>query len=142
MLRRELSDVAPIVRELSLNLRRIEEMQHLGDARIRLAAVANETGGSLSAGVPASIIQQPSDQLNDPHLISRDAFVEIDHPAVGRRTFLNGNRFNISGLPERIIRTPLLGEHNDEIYLDLLGMAPERYSALKETGVISSEPAW
>jgi len=37
-----------------------------------------------------------------------------------------------------VIRTPApgLGQHNDEIYRDLLGMSPERYAQLQARKVI------
>ena len=37
---------------------------------------------------------------------------------------------------------PLLGEHNDHVYREILGLEREEYRALQEAAVISTEPLW
>jgi crotonobetainyl-CoA:carnitine CoA-transferase CaiB-like acyl-CoA transferase len=37
---------------------------------------------------------------------------------------------------------PLLGEHNDRVYREILGLDDEEYAALQTAGVISTEPLW
>ena len=87
-------------------------------------------------GVPAGLIYRAPEMLEDPHFAAREAIVTVDHPHFGKLRMQNVAP-KLSETPGRI-RTPSpeLGQHNDEIYLGLLGMAPERYEQLKQRKVI------
>jgi crotonobetainyl-CoA:carnitine CoA-transferase CaiB-like acyl-CoA transferase len=49
-----------------------------------------------------------------------------------------------SGLPRALRRSPppLLGEHNEEILRDELGLSDEQIQKLRETAVIGNRPAF
>ena len=74
------------------------------------------------AGVAAMPVMNIADQFADPHLNERDTYAEIDHPHVGAEM--------LYGVPWRFSRTPgsvrnpapLLGQHNDYVLSELLGM--------------------
>ncbi|HSN73321.1 MAG TPA: CoA transferase, partial [Steroidobacteraceae bacterium] len=87
-------------------------------------------------GVPAGLIYRAPEMLDDPHFKARDAIVSVPHPDFGELRMQNVAP-KLSETPGSI-RTPSphLGEHNDEVYLKLLGLSRDRYEALKEAKVI------
>jgi len=66
---------------------------------------------------------------------AREYFVEIDHPVVGVQKYC-GAPFRPSETPWHSARAPLLGEHNAEIYGDLLEYAPSDIQRWTDQGVI------
>jgi len=72
----------------------------------------------------------------DPHLAARSYFVELDHPGAGRLRY--------PGAPYRNTETPWairgpapgVGQHNQEIYGEELGLAAESLQALERDGII------
>lgn len=74
------------------------------------------------------------DQLpDDPQFRAREFFVEVDHPVAGRLTY-PGTPFKMSESPWKAGRAPLLGEHNQEIYCNLLGYTKQDLVQLREIG--------
>jgi formyl-CoA transferase len=94
---------------------------------------AMETLGA--AGVPCGAVLDTRELLEDPSLVERGMMVPIDHPARGRVTF-PGNPVRLSASPTTVTPSPLLGEHNEEIYGTRLGCTAEELSVLKRDGVI------
>jgi formyl-CoA transferase len=69
-------------------------------------------------GVPCGPILDAKELLEDPDLAANGMIVEVDHPERG--TFKTvGCPFTLSDSPVEITRSPLLGEHNDEIREEL-----------------------
>lgn len=88
------------------------------------------------SGVPAGQIYRAPEMLADPHFAAREAIVEVPHPQFGTLRMQNVAP-KLSATPGGIRSpAPALGEHNDEVYLGLLGLARERYAALKAARVI------
>ena len=72
----------------------------------------------------------------DPQYKARGFFPEIDHPVAGRFAY-PGPPFRMSQTLWRIVRpAPLLGEHNEEIYVGRLGFTSEDVAQLRKNGVI------
>lgn len=89
-----------------------------------------------SAGVAAMPSFSAEELFNDPHLKSRELTTEIEHPALGKQVVLNPP-WKLSETPARITRAaPLLGEHNDYVFGELLGMSKKEISQLTEEKVI------
>jgi benzylsuccinate CoA-transferase BbsF subunit len=88
------------------------------------------------AGVAAGIARRAPDILNDPQLKHRDAFVELDHPVVGKRVYPSPP-FKLSGIsPFRSVPAPIFGQHTEEICHEILGMTGEEIDRLKEEGIL------
>jgi formyl-CoA transferase len=76
--------------------------------------------------------------LNDPHLKERNFFFEMPHPDAGTRRY--------AGVPMKLSRTPAtfrlpapcLGEHNDYILGQLLGLSKEEIAQLEQSKVIGN----
>ena len=80
-------------------------------------------------GVPAGRIYRAPEMLEDPHFSSRESIVTVPHPDIG--DFRMQNVFpRLSETPGSVRWVgPELGEHNDEILKDLLGLSDEAISA-------------
>jgi benzylsuccinate CoA-transferase BbsF subunit len=74
--------------------------------------------------------------VEDSHLNARDFFEEWDHPEIGKRTY-DGLLWKMSKTPGSIRhRAPLVGEHNNYVFGELLGMPQEEIDRLVEEKII------
>ena len=80
-----------------------------------------------------------SDLATDEHIRGRDMYVELDHPQRGK-WFNVGMPIKLSESPAVIKRSPLLGEHTDEVLKDVLGYGDEQIGKLKTAGAFSAPP--
>ena len=87
-------------------------------------------------GVPAGQIYRAPEMLADPHFKAREAIVTVTHPDFGELRMQNVAP-KLSETPGGIRSpSPDLGQHNEEIYLRMLGFAQEQYERLKAQKVI------
>ncbi len=87
-------------------------------------------------GVPAGRIYKAADMLTDPHFIARDAIVRVADPKFGDLAMQNVVP-KLSATPGSIRWTgPELGQHNDEVFGDLLGLSAEQVRQLTADGVV------
>jgi formyl-CoA transferase len=63
----------------------------------------------------------------------------LDHPQRGK-WYNVGMPIKLSASPAKIRRSPLLGEHTDEILRDVLGYGEEDIGKLKAAGAFSMPP--
>jgi crotonobetainyl-CoA:carnitine CoA-transferase CaiB-like acyl-CoA transferase len=91
----------------------------------------------VEAGVPAAVVARPEERIeHDPNTAAWGLWPEVEHGAIGR--------VRVDGLPVHLSRTdwsiargaPCLGEHNERVFGDLLGLAPAEIEALRAEGVI------
>jgi formyl-CoA transferase len=87
-------------------------------------------------GIPSGLIYRAADMLQDPHFLARQAIVSTPHPQFGTLRMQNVAP-RLSASPSSV-RSPApgLGEHNAEIYGDLLGLKPEVIEGYRARGVI------
>jgi succinyl-CoA---D-citramalate CoA-transferase len=116
-----------------------ENMEEL-DAMIS-AWTAERTGGEVlatmaEAGVPAGKVFTAADMVEDPHYAARENIVEVEDPEIGA--------FPMQNVVPRLTETPgevrwtgpALGQHNDQVYGDLLGIGDEERKKLLERGIV------
>jgi crotonobetainyl-CoA:carnitine CoA-transferase CaiB-like acyl-CoA transferase len=90
----------------------------------------------LKSKIASAPLNSPEDLVKNPHLKDREYFVEIEHPETGEVTY-PGAPFKMSESPWKIRDpAPLLGQHNKEIYCDLLGYTKDELVKLREGGII------
>ena len=87
------------------------------------------------AGVPCGAVLDSSEVLADPHLRQRGMVVDLEHPTRGAYP-MPANPVRLSDSPTEVVRAPLLGEHNAEVYGKLLGYGQAELDALRRDGVI------
>jgi formyl-CoA transferase len=87
------------------------------------------------AGVPCGAVLDSVELLNDPHMRERGMVVTVDHPARGKFT-MPGCPIRLEDSPVEVKASPLLGQHNGEVYGKLLGMTASDLEQLKQQGVV------
>jgi crotonobetainyl-CoA:carnitine CoA-transferase CaiB-like acyl-CoA transferase len=91
-------------------------------------------------GVPAGPVLRGPDLLQDPHYRDRHTFNEVDHPQVGPKWY-PGFAWRMSETPGQIHwASPTLGQHNHQIYNQLLGLTGPEITELEREGVIGTRP--
>ena len=88
------------------------------------------------AGVAAMPSFSAEEILSDPHVKARGVINEVEHPVLGKKVVINPS-WKHSETPARIHKaSPLLGENNEHVFGDLLGMSKEEIKKLEEEQVI------
>jgi len=83
--------------------------------------------------VPCGPILDTNELLNDESLARRGMIVEVEHPERGVFKTV-GCPLSLSDSPVTITPSPLLGEHTDEILIELVGMAEADIAAARAAG--------
>ncbi|MBI4776390.1 MAG: CoA transferase [Deltaproteobacteria bacterium] len=83
----------------------------------------------VARGVPCGMVMDSAELLEDPHLLEREMIVEITHPQRGTFKQL-ASPVRIGDAKLEVTPAPLLGQHNEEIYSQLLGYTLEQLSEL------------
>jgi crotonobetainyl-CoA:carnitine CoA-transferase CaiB-like acyl-CoA transferase len=86
-------------------------------------------------GVAAGVVSTNRDLSNDPQLRHRDAVWYLHHPEMGLHGYDNWS-FELSLTPaEGKMPAPCLGEHNEYVYTQILGLSQEEFITLLNEGV-------
>jgi crotonobetainyl-CoA:carnitine CoA-transferase CaiB-like acyl-CoA transferase len=101
---------------------------------------SNRTKAELEAMAGDRIALTPiktiEDVVGDPHLKAREMFVPVQ--TEGHTVMVFGSPMHLSATPPRCTgEAPGLGQHNDEVFLNWLGLDHSRYQVLKASGAIS-----
>ena len=90
-------------------------------------------------GVPAGIVHPASGLFEDPQLRHRGFFIGLDHAEMGVHHY-DGFTFRLSKTPgKHHMPAPCLGEHNEYIYGEVLGLSDDEIGDLLVEGVITTE---
>jgi formyl-CoA transferase len=85
--------------------------------------------------VPCGPILSTRELVEDESLVTNEMIVTVDHPVRGPFKTV-GCPLKLSDSPVEVERSPLLGEHNGEIYGEVLGLPAGELASLKANGVI------
>ena len=85
--------------------------------------------------VPVGPILSMKELAEEPALRETGTVVEVDHPERGKYLTV-GNPVKLSDSPSDVVRSPLLGEHTDDILRDVVGMSDAEIAAAKEEGAV------
>jgi formyl-CoA transferase len=85
--------------------------------------------------IPCGPILSPKEIIEDASLAANDMIVDVEHPQRGTFTTV-GNPLKLSDSPTHITTPPLLGQHNEDIYIHELGLGDEELRLLRAGGVI------
>lgn len=98
---------------------------------------ARQVAESLQkAGVEAVPVADLGDAFGDPQLIHRGHFVPLVHPLMGE-CYYERNGFRLSDADAGYVRTsPMLGEHNEMVLGEILGMSSGDIGRLREEGIL------
>jgi crotonobetainyl-CoA:carnitine CoA-transferase CaiB-like acyl-CoA transferase len=111
------------------------------DARIqdwtKTLTVAELESLMIKHSIPAGKIYRAPEMLADSHFAARDAIISVDTPRWGKVKMQNAFP-KLSDTPSSV-RSPApteIGEDNDAVYRDLLGLSDDELDALKSSGTI------
>ena len=85
--------------------------------------------------IPCGPILSMKELIEEPSLRDSGTIVEVDHPKRGKY-FSVGNPIKLSDSPSEVTRSPLLGEHTDEILTQVLKHDDKAVRAFKESGAL------
>jgi formyl-CoA transferase len=85
--------------------------------------------------IPVGPILSMKEIAEDEGLRKTGTVVEVDHPERGKYLSV-GCPIKMSDSPAEVTRSPLLGEHTDEILSQVLGYSAEEVAAIKASGAI------
>jgi crotonobetainyl-CoA:carnitine CoA-transferase CaiB-like acyl-CoA transferase len=89
------------------------------------------------AGVPVAPVVHPSEQLGFEQLAARRFFETVHHPISGAAVHVTFPfRFPGEEGPVHRRPAPTLGQHNDEVLREILGLPDAEIAGLREAGVI------
>jgi len=90
------------------------------------------------AGIAAAPCRDGRDLYADRHLQAREAFQKLIHPEWGELEMIRPP-WKISDLETPLANAPLLGQHNDYVIKDLLGLTEEEFKELQDKEIIMPE---
>lgn len=107
-----------------------------------LGSLPSDTAGleALQAErVPCAPVLSVADAMQHPHLLQRGTVRHIEDRGVGAMS-ITGNPLRYSAFPDTPdLTAPFLGEHNEAVLADVLGLSAERIDSLRSNGVLHAE---
>ena len=89
-----------------------------------------------SVGVAAGVVETAEDMHNDPQLKHRNHFWVYDHPIIGPHT-VDAPAMQLSKTPaQQYRRAPCMGENNEYVFTQILGMADEEFIEFLSAGAL------
>jgi formyl-CoA transferase len=85
--------------------------------------------------VPCGPILTMKELADEPALRETGTIVELDHPTRGKYKTI-GNPIKLSDSPVEVTRSPLLGEHTDEVLREIVGLSEDEIRNAREHGAI------
>lgn len=91
----------------------------------------------LKAGVPAGPVYDLSQIVKDEHIAgAREMFPIVNHPVIGEMP-VNGDAVKLMETMPHVTRpAPLLGQDNQKVYGELLGITEEQLNEMAKTGIV------
>jgi formyl-CoA transferase len=85
--------------------------------------------------IPVGPILSMKELAEEESLRETGTVVEVDHPERGKYLSV-GNPIKLSDSPSDVTRSPLLGEHTDEILKEIVGLSDEEIKSAREEGAV------
>ena len=134
------------VRLASFSPRLIDSLkEHMGVDEVTMEAIREKVAQMtrdeavqyfVDAKVPVAPVYNVDDVVRDPHLNSRDMFVEVDHRAAGKVKVVNFPvKFSETPCEVRDA-APVLGQHDEDILRNILGYDESKIDELKKANAI------
>jgi formyl-CoA transferase len=89
--------------------------------------------------IPCGPILSMKELAEDQSLRATGTVVEVDHPKRGKYLSV-GNPIKLSDSPAEVKRSPLLGEHTEEVLRDVLGYSVDEVATIKASGATEPPP--
>jgi crotonobetainyl-CoA:carnitine CoA-transferase CaiB-like acyl-CoA transferase len=117
-------------------LARVDDVERQLEAWTRDRTASTVASLLQAAGVDAGPVEDFGDLHEDPQLVHRRHFREVEHPVLGRHPVeTHALRFSATE-PHIRSAAPCLGEHTEHVLRDLLGMQADEFARLRDGGVL------
>jgi len=118
--------------------KRFEHKKEIDDmvtkwTRSRTKQEAMEAIGS--SGIPCGAVYDTMEIINEPHFEERGIFQHIKHPQRGDFKMASWP-VKMSGMNVPVKSAPLLGEHNEAVLTEWLGISPDDVKTMKNKGTL------
>ncbi len=113
------------------------ELDELINAWTKTLTVDEVDALMIAYSIPAGRVYRAPEMLADPHFKAREAIIEVETERFGKLK-MQGAFPKLSATPSGV-RSPapsVVGQHNDEVYGQLLGMSGQEIEELKAAGAI------
>ena len=91
-----------------------------------------------AVGVPAHVVETNRDLFEDPQIAHRGFLRRFDHAEIGRHAY-QGVPFRLSKTPDSQGAAPCMGQHNDYVFRELLGMSRSDMEQAVAAGAFTTE---
>jgi CoA:oxalate CoA-transferase len=119
-----------------LRVGRRAELDAIVAAWVKDRTVAEIVQMMDEAELPCSPVLDTAQVVNDPHMKSREMTVEVEQMISGPLK-MPGTVFKLSETPgDPMNPAPFLGEHNSEVYTELMGYSEEKLSELMDKEIV------
>ena len=127
---------SPLCTEVNERIKYRQEIDTLVEAWTKTKTVAEILSELKKADVPCSAVPDFGQVCQDPQILNRNMIIEVEQLLSGR-VKAPGSVFKLSKTPGDI-RFPasFLGEHNLEVYGDMLGYSKQELQQLADEGII------
>ena len=113
------------------------ELKELIEEWTRLRTTDEAVSLLMAAGIPAGPIYDAARLTNDYHIAEvREMYTKLEHPVIGEMTVTGNPVKLVEDTPSFRYPAPLLGQHNREVYKELLGVSDSELEQYLEEGVI------
>ena len=85
--------------------------------------------------VPCGPVLSMKELAEEQSLRQTGTVVEVDHPTRGKYLTV-GNPIKLSDSATKVTRSPLLGEHTDEILREVLGLGDDQIELVRNEGAV------
>jgi crotonobetainyl-CoA:carnitine CoA-transferase CaiB-like acyl-CoA transferase len=122
---------------LGVTQEQVDQWEALWDDFFKVRTKAELYEGAVERGIILYPVNTMKEVVESPHLAARDFFTPLEHAELGTTVTYPGPPFKSSEAgPKLRCRAPLIGEHNQDIYVEELGLSKAQLAALKERKVI------
>jgi formyl-CoA transferase len=113
------------------------ELDTLINEWTRTLTIAEVEALMIAHSIPAGQVYRAPEMIADPHIQARNAIVEVETERFGKIK-MQGTFPKLSETPSSIRRAApsQIGQHNAEVYGELLGLSSDDLSRLRAAGVI------
>ena len=119
---------------LAARLERVDEVEAAVEAWTSTRTREDVADELQAAGIEAVPVQDFGDIHDDPQVAFREHFVPLVHAHMGDRLY-ERNGFRLSGAPNGYAQSgPTLGQDNDWVFGELLGLSPAERKSLEADG--------
>jgi crotonobetainyl-CoA:carnitine CoA-transferase CaiB-like acyl-CoA transferase len=114
-----------------------QELDELINAWTATLTVDQVDALMIAHSIPAGRVYRAPEMLADPHFAAREAIVEVETERFGRLKMQNAfPKFSVTPSGVRRPAPSLVGQHNAEVYGELLGLGESDLASLQAAGAI------